>query len=344
MVQFQQIIAQWYLQNKRDLPWRNTNNPYHIWLSEIILQQTRVDQGMSYYFKFLKLFPTVFDLANAQEMEVLKLWQGLGYYSRARNLHATAKIIVEKHKGKFPDSYDEILKLKGVGSYTAAAISSFAFNQPKAVLDGNVFRVLSRLFAIETPIDSTIGQKEFQELADELLNKTNPGLHNQAMMEFGALQCTPVNPDCEICPLLLLCDAKRNNSVKKYPLKKGKTKITKRFFVFEIIKNKAGKFLIEQRKELGIWHNMFQFPLKEFDSLEKKETYLNKGDFHHISEEIKHILSHQHLYCTFVFPKELVNNTKNELISVTLDDLENYPIPRVIEKYIQENTELLFVE
>jgi A/G-specific adenine glycosylase len=344
MHQFQQILAQWYLQNKRDLPWRNTSNPYHIWLSEIILQQTRVDQGMSYYYKFLKEFPTVFELANAEEIEVLRLWQGLGYYSRARNLHASAKIIVEKYNGIFPGSFEEILKLKGVGSYTAAAISSFAYDEPKAVLDGNVYRVLSRLFAVDTPIDSSSGQKEFQELANEMLDTKNPGQHNQAMMEFGALQCIPANPNCAICPLLTLCEARNTDRVKQYPIKKGKTKIKARYFVFEIMINNEGKFYLEQRKQLGIWQNMFQFPLKEFDSLEQKETYLNPNKFHHISDEHKHILSHQHLFCTFAFPIESPETTQNNFIAVTLNELDNYPIPRVIEKFVEENTNLLFVK
>ena len=344
MLQYQQILVKWYDQNKRDLPWRKTNNPYHIWLSEIILQQTRVDQGMSYYHKFVTAFPTVFELANAEEMDVLKLWQGLGYYSRARNLHASAKIIVEKHKGEFPKSFNEILQLKGVGNYTAAAISSFAFNEPQAVVDGNVFRVLSRLFAIDTPIDSSKGQKEFQELANQLLDKNNPGIHNQAIMEFGALQCTPANPNCEICPFVFICEGKSKNIIKELPVKKGKTKISKRFFLFEIIKNTKGQLFLEQRKEQGIWHNLYQFPLKEFHFAEEKERYLSKGNFLHVSKEYKHVLSHQHLFCTFAFRSETFENTNNEFVPVSMEDLENYPIPRVIEKFMEENANLLFVQ
>ena len=344
MVRFQQILINWYEQNKRNLPWRNTRDPYLIWLSEIILQQTRVDQGMGYYLKFTKEFPTVIDLAKAEEIQVLNLWQGLGYYSRARNLHATAKLISEKLNGKFPATYDEIIKLKGVGNYTAAAISSFAFNEPKAVLDGNVFRVLSRLFAIDTPINSSLGQKKFQELANELLDKKNPGDYNQAIMEFGALQCVPVNPNCESCPLSSMCEAKAQNKVKLLPVKQGKTKVSKRWFVFEIIFSGQRKILLEQRKEKGIWYNLFQFPLKEFNNAEDKEKYLNPNKFHTISKEYKHILSHQHLFCTFAFRKEELKETTDKFISVSAEELENYPIPRVVEKFIEENAKLLFVK
>ena len=344
MVRFQQILVNWYEQNKRDLPWRHTNNPYLIWLSEIILQQTRVDQGISYYCKFIKEFPTVLDLANAEERQVLNLWQGLGYYSRARNLHVAAKSILNDYHGKFPNSFSEILKLKGIGNYTASAISSFAFNEPKAVLDGNVFRVLSRLFAIETPIDSSEGQKQFQEIANELLDKSNPGIYNQAIMEFGALQCVPMNPNCSICPLVAMCEANAHNKIKSLPFKKGKTKISNRYFVFEIIKTKYGKFLLEQRKEKGIWHNLFQFPLKEFQNSNEKELYLSTEKFNHISKEFKHILSHQHLFCTFAFKEDFGDEIENLNIAVSLEELDNYPIPRVIEKFIEENANLLFVK
>src|ERR1043166_2918712 len=199
MKHFSGKIMAWYDQNKRDLPWRNTKDPYLIWLSEIILQQTRVDQGMNYYHKFATTFPTINHLAKADNDKVMKLWQGLGYYSRARNLHATAKTVVEKYKGNFPSSYNEILALKGIGEYTAAAIASIAFDLPHAVVDGNVYRVLSRVFGIETPIDSSAGKKEFYQLANELIDKKHPARFNQAVMELGALQCKPINPDCSAC-------------------------------------------------------------------------------------------------------------------------------------------------
>ncbi len=225
---FSKKIIAWYQQNKRELPWRNTKDPYLIWLSEIILQQTRVEQGMAYYLKFAKEFPSVKELAKAENEKVMKLWQGLGYYSRARNLHTTAKTITDNYKGKFPEQHEDILLLKGVGEYTAAAIVSFAFNKPHAVVDGNVYRLLSRVFGIETPIDTTLGKKEFNALANELLDKKNPALHNQAIMEFGAIQCKPVSPDCSVCPLNTMCFAYSKKSVSKLPVKAKKTKVRNR--------------------------------------------------------------------------------------------------------------------
>lgn len=219
---FSNVLVQWYLQNKRDLPWRETSNPYKIWLSEIILQQTRVDQGLSYYFKFLNHFPTVFDLANASEEQVLKLWQGLGYYSRARNLHASAKYIVTVFQGKFPTTYNELIKLKGVGDYTASAIASICFNGPNAVVDGNVYRVLARYYGINTPINSTTGIKKFKALAQRLLNIENAGTHNQAIMEFGATMCKPQNPNCTTCPLNNSCISLEKDLIKTLPVKEKK--------------------------------------------------------------------------------------------------------------------------
>jgi A/G-specific adenine glycosylase len=216
---FSEEIIKWYKKNKRDLPWRRTKNPYQIWLSEVILQQTRVDQGMDYYLRFTKEFLNIDELARAKEDKVLKLWQGLGYYSRARNLHATAKMVSRQYKGEFPSSHDEILKLKGVGEYTAAAIASFAFDQCYPVVDGNVFRVLSRVFAIETPIDSGLGKKEFYSLAKELIDPSQPALYNQAIMEFGAIQCKPKNPDCYNCPLKGMCLAHSKKMVERLPIK-----------------------------------------------------------------------------------------------------------------------------
>jgi len=205
MADFHLLITDWYRQNNRALPWRSTKDPYSIWLSEIILQQTRVEQGTAYYLKFVTKYPTVRDLAAAEEQEVLNLWQGLGYYSRARNLHATAKFITNELNGEFPPNFNGLKQLKGVGDYTAAAIASFAYKEPVAVVDGNVYRVLSRVFDLETPIDSTLGKRQFSELAQALISKTDPDTHNQAVMEFGALQCTPSNPSCEACPLIGMC-------------------------------------------------------------------------------------------------------------------------------------------
>ena len=225
MTDFNLLITNWYRQNKRDLPWRLTTDPYKIWLSEIILQQTRVDQGLSYYLKFVKEFPTIQALANASEQQVLALWQGLGYYSRARNLHFTAKTISNELNGKFPNSFTSLKKLKGIGDYTAAAIASFSYNEITPVVDGNVYRVLSRVFNIATPIDSSQGKKLFYELAGELISKENPGEFNQSIMEFGALWCKPQNPKCEDCPLQENCLAFENDTVKLLPVKDKKIKI-----------------------------------------------------------------------------------------------------------------------
>ena len=224
---FSRSLIKWYELNKRDLPWRNTREAYKIWISEIILQQTKVKYGLKYYLNFLRRFPTIYDLADAKEDEVLKLWEGLGYYSRARNLHHTSKFVVDNLNGKFPNTYLEILNLKGIGPYTAAAISSFAFKLPFAVLDGNVIRLLSRYFGIKVPFDNSRGKKLFQELSQELLNYTNPDLHNQAIMEFGALICTPKLPKCEVCHFHNLCYAFNNKMVDQLPIKQKKQKIKK---------------------------------------------------------------------------------------------------------------------
>ena len=219
---FSKSIIKWYEQHKRDLPWRNIKDPYRIWLSEIILQQTRVEQGLPYYEKFIKNFPSVKHLASAPADKVMKLWQGLGYYSRARNLHATAKEVVKTHKGKFPDEHADVIKLKGVGAYTAAAILSFAFEKPYAVVDGNVYRLLSRYFGIDTPIDSGQAKKEFYALAQSLIEGFPPAVFNQAIMEFGSVQCRPANPDCMQCVLHETCFAFRNKRVDQLPVKKQK--------------------------------------------------------------------------------------------------------------------------
>src|SRR5690554_2514854 len=271
---FSQKITSWYSEHKRELPWRETKDPYKIWLSEVILQQTRVAQGLPYYKNFINNFPTIFDLAQADQQQVLKSWQGLGYYSRARNLHHTAQYICENLGGKFPDNYTDLLKLKGIGSYTAAAIASFSYEEPVAVLDGNVYRVLSRYFGIETDISSFKAKKEFQQLADEVLDKTQPSVFNQAIMEFGALQCVPKNPDCESCVLNQTCTAFRENKVDKLPVKLKKTKITKRFLHYLVLSDNQNRTFILKR-ENGIWKNLYEFPFLEFEhekSLEEVEA------------------------------------------------------------------------
>lgn len=332
----------WYKKNKRDLPWRNVSDPYKIWLSEIILQQTQVIQGLNYYIKFTETFPTVIDLANAPEDKVMHLWQGLGYYSRARNLHAAAKAIKTNYQGKFPNTYDSIKELKGVGDYTAAAVSSFAFNLPHAVVDGNVYRVLSRLFNIYTPINSTQGKKEFQLLADELLNKKQPALHNSAMMEFGALWCKPQNPKCEECPLQAQCLAFQNKTVSQLPVKDKKIKIRNRYLHYFIF-NYKDSIYIQKRTEKDIWQNLYEFYLIETDQAEDPKDVLKNKELNSlihnfkvesITSTKKHILSHQHLYATFY---EIQMNTllkSKNLQKIKRDDLSDYGIPQLITKYI----------
>ena len=336
MADFHLLITDWYRQNKRALPWRSTKDPYSIWLSEIILQQTRVDQGTAYYLKFVTKYPTVRDLAAAEEQEVLNLWQGLGYYSRARNLHATAKFITNELNGEFPPNFNGLKQLKGVGDYTAAAIASFAYKEPVAVVDGNVYRVLSRIFDLETPIDSTLGKRQFAELAQELISNTDPDSHNQAIMEFGALQCTPSNPSCEVCPLIGMCCSFKNGTINLRPVKSKKTKVRDRFFHYLVFEDEQYVY-IQQRKEKDIWQNMYEFPLIETS---EKKTLINFEPYTDIppikiSEEITHILSHQRIHTLFYhFPSTELKN-KNELAEITKEDFVDYPIPRVIDRYLE---------
>ena len=334
MNNFSRLIVNWYRLNKRYLPWREEINPYYIWLSEIILQQTKVSQGTPYYFKFLQKYPTIIKLADAEEKEILNDWQGLGYYSRARNLHYTAKYIRDNLNGEFPKNYTEILKLKGVGKYTAAAISSFAFNEKKAVVDGNVYRLLSRYFDIETPIDSSAGIKEFQSLADILINKKNPGEHNQAMMEIGALICTPKKPKCIDCPLSLKCISYAADNIQNRPVKKTKTKIKNRFFHY-LIFNCNEELILEKRTKKDIWKNMYQFPLIEVKNIEEKiDLSIFKNKLFESSIR-KHILSHQIIYAKFHHFESLSKFDAN-WFAIKKSELENYPIPRIIDKYLEE--------
>ncbi|MES2565448.1 MAG: A/G-specific adenine glycosylase [Bacteroidota bacterium] len=337
------LLISWYKKNKRDLPWRDTKDPYNIWMSEIILQQTQVVQGLNYYNKFIDTFPTVTELANAPEDKVMRLWQGLGYYSRARNLHAAAKAIKLNHKGKFPVTYETIKELKGVGDYTAAAISSFAFDLPHAVVDGNVYRVLSRLFDISTPINSTQGKKEFQLVADELLNKKQPALHNSSMMEFGALCCKPQNPKCEDCPLQIHCMAFHNNTVGLRPVKDKKIKIRERFLHYFIFNYKDNVF-IQKRTEKDIWQNLYEFFLIETSEatdskiLLKHKTIKDLGinfKVNSITVAKKHVLSHQHLYATF-YDVDIEEPLKNILIKIKRDSLSTIAFPQLIIKYLDK--------
>lgn len=341
---FNQTLTRWYSDNKRELPWRKTKDPYFIWLSEIILQQTRIDQGLPYYESFVSSFPTVFELANATEEQVLKLWQGLGYYSRARNLHFTAKHIVSEFNGKFPNTYNELIKLKGVGDYTASAIGSICFNEPTAVVDGNVYRVLSRYFGIDTPINSTKGIKDFKALAQKLLPKQQIGDYNQAIMEFGARQCKPANPNCDICPLNNSCLSLAKGKVNELPIKLKKTKITKKHFNFLVFVSNDKQTLLEQRTKNGIWKNLYQFPLIETVKSISMNTLKNSEDFKQIlnsskakitlynGDEIVHKLSHQHLYTKFWIVE--VDQLPKE--GVPLKNIHDFPVPILIGKFIDE--------
>lgn len=329
----------WYQQNRRELPWRNTQDPYVVWLSEVILQQTRVNQGLAYFEAFVKTFPTVFDLAAAEEETVLKLWQGLGYYSRARNLHHTAQAVVENFNGKFPESYQQLLKLKGVGDYTASAIASICFNEPQPVVDGNVYRVLSRVFGIETPIDTTTGQKAFKTQAKKLIDESQPGEFNQALMEFGATHCTPQKPACESCPFQSNCVAFQLQKVDRLPIKNGKTKIQTRYFNYLVVVSSDEKTLLEKRTE-GIWKNLYQFPLIEKETLthiQKKEVMecfpnLEIDSLVLYNENpIIHKLSHRHLHIQFWVVYTAPLNGEG----IAVDRLKKFPVPVVIHNFIE---------
>ena len=336
------VITNWYSKNKRVLPWRKTNNPYHIWLSEIILQQTQVKQGLPYYEAFVKKFPNIKHLAMAKEEEVLKLWQGLGYYSRARNMHKTAQFIWYELDGTFPQDYKTLLTLKGVGDYTASAIASICFNEPKAVVDGNVYRVLSRFFGIDTPINSTEGIKTFKTLAQSVLDKTQSGTYNQAIMEFGALQCKPQNPDCSVCPLSSACEALKKNCVKELPVKLKKTKIQIRHCNYLVFISNDGRSVFEKRTGNGIWRNLYQFPLveslhslKEIDIIKhpvfKAHIQNNAFNIYLYNEKpIIHKLTHRHLYTHF-WIVEIEQISQN---AVHLHHLVNYPTPQLINNFL----------
>ena len=340
---FSDIIIRWYAHHKRDLPWRTTKNPYRVWLSEIILQQTRVAQGLPYFRAFTSQFPTVQDLANASEQEVLKLWQGLGYYSRARNLHTTAQYIVAELNGVFPRTYQELLQLKGVGDYTASAIASFCYNEVTATVDGNVYRVLARFFGITTPVNSALAKKEFKQLAQTLIDVSRPAVFNQAIMEFGALQCTPQLPDCDSCPLSHACVALQQNKVNLLPKKDRKIKIRKRYFNYLVLLTDAGETVMQQRIGKGIWQNLYEFPLIETpDEIQVKELlqepsfvkFVNGQDFSIQLLNPKttvHKLSHQHLYIKFW----LIKLQKWEGNTISWKQALHLPSPIVIHTFIE---------
>lgn len=342
MMTFAQKILTWYAVNKRLLPWRSTRDPYTIWLSEIILQQTRVVQGTPYFLKFIAAFPTVQDLAAAKEESVLKLWQGLGYYSRARNLHAAAKMVVDSFGGKFPTSYSSLLNLKGVGDYTASAIASICFNAPEPVVDGNVYRVLARYFGVDIPINSTEGIKYFKTLARTIMEADHIRDYNQGIMEFGAIQCTPKNPNCIYCPLNDGCVAFQKGNVQDFPVKINKTKVRHRYFNYLVFMDRDGKTVLRQRTGKGIWQNLWEFPLLESkkaigkDAVAKEMNgFLNAEKVCDIlrynDSTIVHKLSHQHLHTVFWIVKtdEKLQN------GMFLSKLETFPVPVLIADFLK---------
>ncbi len=342
MMSLQKKLLFWYKDNRRDLPWRKSKDPYKVWLSEIILQQTRAAQGLPYFLKFENAFPTVQSLAEAEEEEVLKLWQGLGYYSRARNLHFTAQTIVNDFNGIFPNEFKKLKSLKGIGDYTASAIGSICFDLPEAVVDGNVYRMLSRIFALSIPIDSSPAHKVFKDKANLLMKGASPGEFNQAMMEFGALQCLPRNPNCGECVFSSECIAYQQGKVSHFPIKSKKIKVRKRYFNYLVLINSDGKTLIEKRIGAGIWQNLYQFPLLETNdtNIEIDEndvsSFLNHKGIQQIQSVIKyndlpitHKLTHQHLEIIFW----IVETTDLIRAGVKSDQLDDYPMPKALQNF-----------
>ncbi len=344
-------LLNWYHHNQRDLPWRNIRDPYRIWLSEIILQQTRVQQGLPYYEKFIEAFPTVQVLAAAPEQEVLRLWQGLGYYSRARNLHSCAKTVTEQHRGHFPASYKELLKLKGIGPYTAAAIASFAFKEKVPVVDGNVYRVLSRLFGITTDITQPSAYKEFFSAALRLIPAEQPDLFNQAIMEFGAMHCTPYKPLCLYCPLQEACYAYEHGLQKELPVKKSRIKVKQRYFHYFVISSDDEKILMRRREKKDIWEGLYDFYLVESGKMESPETInspfvqqllLKNSILVNESAEYRHQLTHQRLHVKFFHFKcsnQAVQELRQEIPELeefTPEETGELPKPVVIKNYLDK--------
>lgn len=343
---FSQLLIDWYRANKRDLPWRYTSDPYKIWVSEVILQQTRVAQGLGYYLNFVETFPDLKSLADADIDLILKVWQGLGYYTRARNMHSTAQYISNELNGVFPDSYQELIKLRGIGDYTAAAIAAFAFNEPVAAVDGNVYRIFARFFGIETPIDTTGGKKELKAVAQSMVDVSRPGIYNQAIMDFGGTVCTPKRPNCYECPVMELCVAFRNRTVDLLPIKCKKVKQTVRYFSY-VIPVSNGKTFIGKRIGNDIWHSLYEFPLVEttsecsIDELVRSEGWKNLfgeqlAEILHVSGTTKYVLSHQKIFARFVVVS--LGHSQNVEVkgytSVEFEKIEGYSTPRLIEGYL----------
>lgn len=335
------IVLSWYEKHKRDLPWRSSQNPYYIWLSEVILQQTRVDQGISYYLRFIEQFPSVHDLAHASEGEVLKLWQGLGYYTRARNLHKAARTVVEEFDGQFPRTRDALLKLQGVGPYTAAAVASIAFNEDVPVVDGNVHRVISRLFDLEEAVNTPRGHKKIESLMEELLPAGHAGTFNQAVMEFGALFCTPANPSCAECSLQASCMAFQNGTVSIRPVKAAKTKVKEVWYDYYVL-SQGSNILVRKRENKGIWQHLYDFPCRESKSeatlqdliSDLTERGLPEASIELLAGPFTHILSHRKINARFF--KVVVHRLPagwESTIEVSIEEAMNLPHPRLIERF-----------
>lgn len=346
---FAQTLIRWYQHQHRDLPWRHTRDPYKIWLSEVILQQTRIAQGLPYYERFVKHYPAVLDLASANEQDIIRLWQGLGYYSRARNLHQTAQFVAQELKGNFPITYAGLLQLKGIGPYTAAAIASFAFEETVAVVDGNVYRVLARVFGIETDIGSTQGKKQFAQLAAELISNDQPAIYNQAIMEFGAVLCKPTSPDCLLCPLQEVCIANATGRINQLPVKSKKIKVKERFFNYFVIVQ--GELLaMQQRTERDIWQKLYEFYLVESDK--HISTLDELPDYHELhfllahatvtvpSRVYTHILTHQRIQAQFwqvQIPSHIQLALPENLTFLSPQEIEQVPKPVLISSYWEAN-------
>ncbi|MEG1555315.1 MAG: A/G-specific adenine glycosylase [Bacteroidales bacterium] len=339
-MQFSQTLLNWYEENKRSLPWRGELDPYKIWVSEIILQQTRVNQGWEYYLRFIETFPDVKSLADASEEQVLKVWQGLGYYSRARNMHVAAQSIIRNHHAIFPKDYHDIISLKGIGDYTAAAVSSIAFNLPYPAVDGNVFRVICRIFGFFDDIALPATRKKVTETCLSLMDRHQSGIFNQAMMDFGALHCTPQNPQCGSCPFQLNCYAFNHEAVDRLPVKIKKGKIKERYFHY-FVWIQQGSTIIEKRTGNDIWKNLYQFPLMETETSKEKEIqqYFMENKIDIAIEpvcQIKHQLTHQTIFAYFYkFETDCLPLLKKDQIVVSLDKIEQYPFPKIISIFLE---------
>ena len=331
MKAFAETLISWYEEHKRDLPWRGESDPYKIWVSEIILQQTRVQQGWDYYLRFIDNFPNIKTLSEADEDRVLKVWQGLGYYSRARNMHAAAREIMAEHNGNFPDTYDKILSLKGIGKYTAAAIASIAFKLPYPAVDGNVIRIVSRIFGICEDVTQQTVVKRITEICEKVIDPEQPGVFNQAAMDFGAMQCVPRNPNCDECPFQSNCYAYNNNLVDILPIKKKKSELKHRYFHYTVYIS-DNQTIIEKRTKSDIWQNMYQFPLKEIQS----DHFPDKPAFTTM-ETLSHQIIHAAFYIKSV--KKIPKTSDNQFV-ILFNDIENYPMPKIMTEFLRYFDEL----